>query len=616
MADYNFNKKDGRAMDFYSLGNMGENTHPMQANQLLDLSQRLSTGQGKPMIITLKRDVWEVIPKQHFQEMYALSKLTGTEPTLHAPIIDPVGLTEQEGLSETHRQAEINLAKDVIYKAHVMSGDRNIPVTFHSDVLGMGTRWKKGLKDPETGELVEKELAWGIDVKSGKPVPLKFDIQYGPPTPKDLAEGKTESVACFTPEKHIRTQNMSAFREEVSQLHDFQWRIDKLGRRMNELPADSPQKEQMKRFANLLNDKIIMHVDTLYDHFKDEDMKPNFERFGEKGKKHEKAFYEVMEKAKKDNEEINKRILNIEERYMSAKTNEEKKLLESLEISEMGKRGKLWTGTFEDLERAGICPERIKLIEEVTMEKSADTFGELGRYSLMKVAKGNVDAAPIVAIENPPAMQFGFSRAEDLKQLIDASREAMAKKLVEKDGYSAEAAKSAANKLIGATWDVGHINFLKQGGYTDEDLVEETKKIAKDIKFIHLTDNFGSTDAHLPPGMGNIPIKDMMAEVEREGIRVPIAIEAGNFIQHHKESVWPATLEGLNSPIYEFSAQPSWGEQIGSYFFKSSYGTGYGDILPSYHFQTYGAGFSGLPLALGAPPAGAEKSKFSETPMA
>ena len=35
-----------------------------------------------------------------------------------------------------------------------------------------------------------------------------------------------------------------------------------------------------------------------------------------------------------------------------------------------------------------------------------------------------------------------------------------------------------AKKLIGATWDVGHIHMLRKYGYTEKEIVEEAKKIA------------------------------------------------------------------------------------------------------------------------------------------
>ena len=43
--------------------------------------------------------------------------------------------------------------------------------------------------------------------------------------------------------------------------------------------------------------------------------------------------------------------------------------------------------------------------------------------------------------------------------------------------------------------------------------------MAKDktmVKHLHLTDNFGYADTHLPPGMGNVPIKGMLINSVKE----------------------------------------------------------------------------------------------------
>ena len=54
---------------------------------------------------------------------------------------------------------------------------------------------------------------------------------------------------------------------------------------------------------------------------------------------------------------------------------------------------------------------------------------------------------------------------------------AISTSLIKKEKISRQKAEDTAEKLIGATWDVGHIAMLKKYGYTDEDILEETKKI-------------------------------------------------------------------------------------------------------------------------------------------
>jgi len=603
-------------MDFYHMSNYGESTDPRGPNQLAELNQKLSTGEGAPMVTVLDRGVWEVIPKHHFQEMYRLSNLTKTQPNIHAPVnIELTGFSEKGGFSEETQKQELNVAKDVIYKAHMMAPNRNVPVVFHGTSMLPGAKWVKDLyseTDPKTGKekKMEKAIDMGVKVDTGEIIPLKFDKQYSPPGPKEQKEGKEFALTYFTPEKQIRTHNATTFRDEINKLHDFEWRIDELQRRMSEIggkyqgESANVQIQSLRRHEELLAEKVQLQVDGIYNRFKE--MPPE-------NKEAKKLFEAVMEKAKEENDKFNTKLYQLSQKAKSAKTDAEQKMIEFMFNQAQREQGQVWSNAFEYLQQESVFPQQIAPLEDFARKKAADSFGALGVYSI-ETAKGDVSKAPVIVIENTPANHQLFSRGEELKKLIDDSRKSMVQKLVEKKGFSEADANAAAKKVIGATWDVGHINFLRQGGFTEEDIVNEVKPVAKDVKFVHLTDNFGTTDAHLAPGMGNVPIQGMMKEIEKAGSKPVVVIEAGNLVAHHKESIWPHVLSELNSPIYEFSASPSWGEKIGEYFFKSSYGPGFGDILPSYHFQTYGAGYSGLPLSLGAPTPG-EKSKFSETPM-
>ena len=78
-----------RQWDYQSFGNMGTNLHPGQGNQLQQLNQMINTGAGGAEVITLQRNIWETIPKQHFEEMRRLSILSGVEPSIHAPLVEP-----------------------------------------------------------------------------------------------------------------------------------------------------------------------------------------------------------------------------------------------------------------------------------------------------------------------------------------------------------------------------------------------------------------------------------------------------------------------------------------------------------------------------------------------
>ncbi len=157
---------------------------------------------------------------------------------------------------------------------------------------------------------------------------------------------------------------------------------------------------------------------------------------------------------------------------------------------------------------------------------------------------------------------------------------------------------------------MGHINLLRKGGFGKEKIIEETKKIAPYVKHVHLTDNFGFADTHLPIGMGEVPTKEMMKELEKAGYSGKHIVEAGGFVAQFKTSPHPYVLEALGSPLYSAYMQPFWNQARGTY---GSYSAGYGTMLPEQHFSMYGAGFSTLPTELGGQLPG-KQSRFSGTP--
>ena len=140
--------------------------------------------------------------------------------------------------------------------------------------------------------------------------------------------------------------------------------------------------------------------------------------------------------------------------------------------------------------------------------------------------------------------------------LKDAKKE-FVKQLVKDRGLDKKEAKKIAEKGMGVTWDVGHINQLRKYGYTKEDVIKETKKIAKEVKHLHITDNFGYSDSHLAPGMGNVPISEQLREIEKakgkeEFEKMRKVVEGGGMCQHYQTSLCleqdtqqgPATLRG------------------------------------------------------------------------
>ncbi|MCU0613841.1 MAG: hypothetical protein MUD09_02020, partial [Desulfobacterales bacterium] len=131
-------------------------------------------------------------------------------------------------------------------------------------------------------------------------------------------------------------------------------------------------------------------------------------------------------------------------------------------------------------------PERLKPLREFAIDKTSETFANVAFKAFDKF--GNT--APIISIENPPAGS-ALSRAEDLRDVINDARFKLSLKLQKEKDLSESEAKKQAEKLIGATWDIGHINMLRKFGYQDKDLIKQTETINKFINKVHLSDNFG-----------------------------------------------------------------------------------------------------------------------------
>jgi len=278
---------------------------------------------------------------------------------------------------------------------------------------------------------------------------------------------------------------------------------------------------------------------------------------------------------------------------------------------------------FRDFVRKMPTPQFFQPLNEWAKDEAAKTFSELAVHGYSQYK----DTAPTISIENwrPDA---ALGTASDYKEAILKAREEAAKKLTsgeykDKDGkvikLSKGNAEKVAEKIIGATWDVGHVNLWKKFGYDNKKILEESKKIADVVKHVHLTDNFGYSDAHLAPGMGNVPIKEILKTLEKEGKikEMRAIVESGAMVAELKQDPTIPTLQYFDSPVYGWQASPGWEEVAGSYFLGSGgYSPGYGQILPDTHFSMYGGGFSQLPVSLGgARPGDEKKSQFTGTPM-
>ena len=209
---------------------------------------------------------------------------------------------------------------------------------------------------------------------------------------------------------------------------------------------------------------------------------------------------------------------------------------------------------------------------------------------------------------------MGLSSGQDLRDLVKESRRKFVEQAKEK-GLSESKAQEQAAKLIGVTWDVGHINMMRKHGADEKQILKETEKVAPYVKHIHLSDNFGLEHKELPMGMGNVPIKEHEAILKKQFndkfSKIKQIVETGSWFRNFNNvTPFAETLEAFGSAIYPMKMASYWNPTRGG---TSPYFSGYGRMLPDVNFSTYGAGFSSLPTELGGQIGGA-RSRLSGTP--
>ena len=552
-------------------GSFGITTDPRTANIVQEATSKLNMGVKQIELALVSPEVFDSIPKQHLKEVNRLSKLTGIDISVHGPVMDASGMS-QNGFSEVHREAEERRIADVLMRSTEVKPEGNVNVTFHSAEGIPGTEWKTLGKDRTARKII------AVDRQSGKMIPLEEEKKFYPG--EDLSKPKI-----YSPEENLRIQNESQWDNQINQLFFNKERADEI------LTQNSVQ---IQHLMDYINDKT---------------------------KKNEKpALVPAQEEAYlkfKDASnylgEVHKNVNGIFSKAYEYGTNEQKKLLEEVNKEykeDLEKNGNDIMGQSQamhklliNLQRPELAPKMFVPIEEFAVEQSSKTFGNAAFEAYKKFG----EKAPIMTIENPPA-GFALSTGEDLRKLIEESRKKFAENAMKEKNISQREAEKLAEKFIGATWDVGHINMIRKMGFEGKDVVAESEKIAPFVKHVHLSDNFGYEHTELPMGMGNVPVKEIMEKLGKEGFDAKKIIEAGNWWSHFRTPPLRETLEAFGSPVYGMEMSTYWNQSPG---FQAGYFGGAGMMLPQVNYETFGAGFSRLPSELGGQRPGAEGSRMS-----
>ena len=84
-------------------GSLALTTLPTTANQVKEVSAKLSSGVKQIELALISPEIFDSIPQQHLKEINRVSKLTGAEISVHGPVMDSTGITQQ-GFSELNRK--------------------------------------------------------------------------------------------------------------------------------------------------------------------------------------------------------------------------------------------------------------------------------------------------------------------------------------------------------------------------------------------------------------------------------------------------------------------------------------------------------------------------------
>ena len=567
---------------------IGAPTKPDTANAISEVNARMNEGIRTVEVQSLSPQVFETIPKQHFKEINRMAKLTGAEITLHAPLLDLSGYGEQ-GFNDNEREEVQERLKDIISLAHDLNPEGNIPVTIHANHGVPATIPKK------PGREKEGDIFYVVDKNTGQMGGIKRETRYDPNQRKDIL---------VDPNEQLRELNKKMIERDTTELI---YSFDKA--------------HEMARIGQILTEPFIKEINTKK--LKEEDLLPQ-QRDALNNLRIAQTFFDNMENQldalyKRTNKFIPKdaetdtieAMQRIRDNLIEIK---QKKLID-LNPMEASKKFSRIISDFREVSENN-PPEIYGKTEDFALERAKKTIAEVALHGYHEFG----ETAPIVSIENfYPGT--AFSTGKGMKQLIEESRKEFVN-LAKSKGIESRKAEEAAEKLIGATWDVGHLNLLRKQGFTGEEIAKETKEVAKFVKHVHLTDNFGYNDSHLVPGMGNVPFKRIFEELEKAGFKGKEIVEAGGFVAQGFGSPTPHVLEALGSPIYAAEMAENWKGQMsywnqikqGAYGSQGIYSTGYGLMLPEGHFSIYGSGFSTLPQELGGQVAG-RGQRFSGKPM-
>ncbi|MBT4135894.1 sugar phosphate isomerase/epimerase [archaeon] len=579
------------------ISELGMSVDPRTANQLSEINHKANSGLKHIEVQGISGDVWESVPEEHIDEMRRVMKAMGSSASFHGPLVEASGVSLQggRGFDEEQRLGAERQLESAALRANRLDKNGNISVTVHSTAQLPDMEPHIKTRDGEeelTGFFV-------IDPETGRLGSLPPEKTYFP------EKGK------FEPEKKEKFVGQNA----INKLNNDQWTEQLSGVNRYATEGNRVLDHLKKQIPEKVLNQLASGVDYSKLREEDEELKSAL-KMAETELNHGQIYLRdsyrnlkgLFDKAWTGTEAGSADRKKLREFAEYAENNVDEKIENDLTRTQA--LGEVVEKGLKTLNELDATPQTFKPLKEFVVDKTAETFSNVAHSGYKKYG----EKAPVINIENPPA-GGGLSRAEDLKSLVKETRKKLAENLAndKKLNLSKGQAKKQAEKMVGATWDVGHINMIRKKGYSEKDVIKETEIIAPYVKHVHLSDNFGLDHTELPMGMGNVPFKEIMGKLGEKGFEGKKIIEAGNWWQHFAErgggSPFRASIEGMDSPIYAMGQSPYW-SQVGG---VPGYYSGHGAVNPAVHHSMYGAGFQALPLELGGEMPG-QQSRFAGTP--
>ena len=587
---------------YFTTGTFGLTTDPRSANILQEVSSKLSTGVKQIEIEGVSPEIFDSIPQQQLKEVYRLSKLTGIDVSLHGPVIDTAGFT-QNGFSEVDRELAERKVSQTLSRSHELNPDGNITVNFHS---AEGIPGSQLLPPSERKKEAEARKLIVVNRETGRLAPIEPEEVFRPGE-----EGIRKKI--HTAEKHLEDLNRIEWDNTISQIEINSHKVDEILKDIDPISIGLYINREVARH----NPKAISKE--ALEEVQDSNLTP--QQWEQMRKVHAadiyadqalKTAYSAFDKAVKNSTEEEKKLLeNASKEYKKIIGADEEGRMDLLKSLNPRTRVEALFHLIQGMQK--VTPEVYTKIEDFAVEKSSQTYGN----AAWQTYKQFKDKSPILVIENPPA-GFALSTGEDIKNIVVKSREQFVQNAIKPSdkgglGMSESEAKKQAEKFIGATWDVGHINMLRKYGYSEKEIVAESAKVAPYLKHVHLSDNFGFEHTELPMGMGNVPLKEIMEKLGQKGYDAKKIIEAGNWWQHFRSAPVQETLEAVGSPVYGMKMAPYWSQASNLY---QGYMSGLdGQWLPQTNYETFGTSFARLPSELGGQRPGQQGNRMSGRPM-